>query len=600
MLDLFRVNVADAQLGHDALGPFGFRGGDLLQRVKLFRVAAGAADRALAAEGFEQRLVEVECLLERGFVGLGGRLGWAFFGLGAGFQEGVIFQFSVDSVEQLGGGELQDLHGLNHLRRLDKSLFESQILGVFQAHECKNLIPRERGRYTFCRGKAMEVLLVEDEKTLAIPLADALREEGHQVTVLHEGPAALAWLAEHPCDLLVTDVRLPGADGIQILERARKQDPPAICLVMTGYATVEQAVDAMKQGALSYLQKPFPTEALLGLVRQADELRAMRDEIRRLRAGEGGGEAGLTGDSLQVRDVQARIAAAAASTAAVLISGASGTGKERVARAIHRASERAEQAFVPVACAAIPENLLEGELFGFRKGAFTGADEDHEGLFAQAGEGTLFLDDVEDLPLEAQAKLLRVLQEREYTPLGSPRSQPFHAAVVAATKADLPERVKDGAFREDLYYRLNVVPLHIPPLRERAADIPVLLGEFLARHDPEGRYRIAEDTLRRLAQYEWPGNVRELENSLRRAMALSGRARVLRDEHFFPGGPAGDLRSEEVLPLREVVRRAEAEAIRKAMAATGGRKIKAAELLGISRKVMWQKMKDLGLSGDKD
>lgn len=444
----------------------------------------------------------------------------------------------------------------------------------------------------------MEVLLVEDEKTLAIPLADALRDEGHHVTMLHEGPAALAWLAEHPCELLITDVRLPGADGIQVLERARTQDPPAICLVMTGYATVEQAVGAMKQGALSYLQKPFPTEALLSLVRQADELRSMRDEIRRLRAGGDAEASGLSGQSTQVRDLQTRIDAAAASHASALISGASGTGKERVARAIHRQSERAEQPFVPVACAAIPENLLEGELFGFRKGAFTGADDDHAGLFSQAEHGTLFLDDIEDLPLEAQSKLLRVLQEREFTPLGSPRPYPFHAAVVAATKVDLAERVKDGGFREDLYYRLNVVPLHIPPLRERPSDIPVLLGEFLARHDPEGRYRIAEDTLRRLGQYEWPGNVRELENSLRRAMALSGRARVLRDEHFFPGGPAGDLRSEEILPLRESVRRAEADAIRKAMAATGGRKLKAAELLGISRKVMWQKMKDLGLSGE--
>ncbi len=444
----------------------------------------------------------------------------------------------------------------------------------------------------------MEVLLVEDEKTLALPLADALRDEGHHVTMLHEGPAALAWLAEHPCELLITDVRLPGADGIQVLERARKQDPPASCLVMTGYATVEQAVKAMKQGAMSYLQKPFPTEALLSLVRQADDLRSMRDEIRRLRASAGGETSGLSGQSTQVRDLQGRIDAAASSHAAALISGASGTGKERVARAIHRQSERAKQPFVPVACAAIPENLLEGELFGFRKGAFTGADDDHAGLFSQAGRGTLFLDDIEDLPLEAQSKLLRVLQEREFTPLGSPRPYEFHAAVVAATKVDLAERVKDGGFREDLYYRLNVVPLHIPPLRERPSDIPVLLGEFLARHDPEGRYRIAEDTLRRLGQYEWPGNVRELENSLRRAMALSGRARVLRDEHFFPGGPAGDLRAEEIVPLRESVRRAEADAIRKAMAATGGRKLKAAELLGISRKVMWQKMKDLGLSGE--
>lgn len=445
----------------------------------------------------------------------------------------------------------------------------------------------------------MEVLLVEDEKTLAIPLADALRDAGHHVTMLHEGPAALAWLAEHPCDLLVTDVRLPGADGIQLLERVRQLDPPAMALVMTGYATVEQAVQAMQIGAMSYLQKPFPTEALLSLVDQAAQLKSMREELSRLRASASDADGGLSGDSAQVKELRVRIEAAAATDAGVLVAGASGTGKERVARSIHRASERADRAFIPVACAAIPENLLEGELFGFRKGAFTCADEDRQGLFAQVEDGTLFLDDIEDLPLEAQAKLLRVLQEREFTPLGSPRAVEFRAAVIAATKVDLIERVREGQFREDLYYRLNVVPLEIPPLRERPGDIPVLLGEFLARHDPEHRYRIASDTLRRLAQYEWPGNVRELENALRRAMALSGRARVLRDEHFFPGGPAGDLRAEEVMPLREAVRRAEAESIRKAMAATGGRKLKAAELLGISRKVMWQKMKDLGLSGEE-
>lgn len=446
----------------------------------------------------------------------------------------------------------------------------------------------------------MRILLVEDEKTLAIPLADSLRDEGHQVTMLHEGPAALAWLSAHPCDLLITDVRLPGADGIQVLERARHQDPPAACLVMTGFATVEQAVKAMKLGALSYLQKPFPMEALLSLVQQAAEVREMQEEIQRLRAGGGEQRLGLTGVSPQVQDVSQRIDAAARSSAVVLIQGASGTGKERVARAIHAKSARAEQPFLPISCAAIPQSLVEGELFGFRKGAFTGADEDHDGLFTQAGEGTVLLDDIEDLPLDAQAKLLRVLQERTFTPLGSPKPLPFHAGVIAATKQDLTQRVADGRFREDLYYRLAVVPLEIPPLRDRPEDISALLGEFLKRFDPEGRYRIHTDTLRQLARYDWPGNVRELENALRRALALSGRARVLRAEHFFPGGPAGDLRGQEILPLREVVRRAETDAIRKAMAYTGGRKIKAAELLGISRKVMWQKMKDLGLDQAPD
>ncbi len=443
----------------------------------------------------------------------------------------------------------------------------------------------------------MDILLVEDEKALAVPLADAMCDRGHRVTTLFEGPAALAWLAENHCDLLITDVRLPGADGLQVLQRARQLDPPAACLVMTGYATVEQAVEAMTLGAISYLQKPFPTAALLRLVGQVEEVRAMQREIDRLRAGASTGQPGLSGPSGQVREVQERIQAAADGGVPVLILGESGTGKERVARAIHTQSARTLQPFIPVPCAAIPASLLEGELFGYRKGAFTGADEDRDGLLALAGEGTLFLDDVEELATEAQAKMLRVLQEREFQPLGAARPRHLHAAVVAATKVDLAERVKSGSFREDLYYRLAVVPLVIPPLRERPEDLPVLLGEFLAGSDPEGRFRIPPETLRTLAQYDWPGNVRELENALRRALALSGRARVLRPQHFLPGGPAAGLHQEEILPLREAVRRAEAEAIRKAMAATGGRKLKAAELLGISRKVMWQKMKDLGLGG---
>ncbi|HEX9792365.1 MAG TPA: sigma-54 dependent transcriptional regulator [Planctomycetota bacterium] len=445
----------------------------------------------------------------------------------------------------------------------------------------------------------MEILLVEDERSLAVPLGDALREAGHRVTVLYEGAAALAWLEASRCDLVVTDVRLPGASGVQVMQRARRQDPPADVLMITGYATVEQAVEAMRGGAHSYLQKPFPTEVLLGFVERIENLRAMQAELEQLRgrASDLGGDLGLHGTSAVLEDVRARIRAASRSDATVLVQGESGTGKERAARALHAAGPRARRPFVAVSCAAIPANLLEGELFGYRRGAFTGAEEDRDGRFAQAEDGTLFLDDAHDLPQAAQAALLRALQEREFLPLGARHPQPLRARVVAATRIDLGDAVRAGDFREDLYYRLAVVPLHMPPLRERLEDLPVLVAAFLRSGDPEGRLQVPQETMRRLADHDWPGNVRELENSVTRALALAGRARVLRPEHFLPGGPlaARALRPEDVLPLRESVRRAEREAIRSALAATAGRRAEAATLLGISRKALWQKAKELGL-----
>lgn len=448
----------------------------------------------------------------------------------------------------------------------------------------------------------MEILLVEDERSLAIPLGDALRDSGHKVTVLHEGAAALAWLSEQRCDLVITDVRLPGADGIQVLQRARQQDPPADVLVMTGYATVEQAVEAMNFGAVSYLQKPFPVEALQTQVERTAKVRHMQAELQRLLAGDSRAareDLGLTGTSAVMEDVRQRVRAAARSDATALISGESGTGKERVARALHKNSNRADEPFVAISCAAVPETLLEGELFGFKKGAFTGAEEDHAGRFEHAARGTLLLDDVDDLPLEAQAALLRALQEREFVPLGSQKAIPLQARVVAATKTDLVEEVRLGRFREDLYYRLAVIPLRLPTLRERLEDLPVLVATFLQTRDPEQRFQVPPETLKRLCEHDWPGNVRELENAVTRALALAGHARYLKPEHFLPGGPlaANSLRSDDIVPLKETVRRAEREAIRSALAVTGGRRAEAANLLGISRKALWQKAKELGLEG---
>lgn len=445
----------------------------------------------------------------------------------------------------------------------------------------------------------MELLLVEDDRTLALVLADLLRDAGHQVTVLHDGAAAVAWLEGRRCDAVITDVRLPGADGTRVLGRARAQDPPADVLVMTGYATVQQAVECMRGGAITYLQKPFPAEAVLAHVARVEQMRRLAAELERLRAGGDAGDLGLTGASPAMEDLRARVRAAARFDATVLLWGESGTGKERAARAVHRASPRCGQPFVAVGCAAVPESLFEGELFGFRRGAFTGADADHPGFLEQAGAGTVFLDDVDDLTASAQAALLRVLQEREFQPLGATESLQMRARVIAATRSDLRQVAGEGRFREDLYYRLAVVPIRMPPLRERLEDLPLLLAEFLRARDPQGRFEVAPEALQRLVQHDWPGNARELENAVDRALALAGGARILRQEHFFPGGPLAvqRLRPQDVPPLRESVRRAERDAIRSALSATGGRRAEAARLMGISRKALWQKLKELGLEG---
>ncbi|MCX8229637.1 MAG: sigma-54 dependent transcriptional regulator [Planctomycetota bacterium] len=433
----------------------------------------------------------------------------------------------------------------------------------------------------------MDILLVEDERTLAIPLRDALADAGHRVTVRAEGAAAIVWLDSHCCDLVVTDVRLPRASGVEVLAAARRQDPPADVVVMTGYATVEKAVQAMKAGACAYLQKPFPVEALLVQVAQTAQLRGLQKQLESLPQS---GASLFAGSSQGITQAQEMIFAAARVDSPVLLLGESGTGKERAARAIHARSSRASEPFLVLSCGGIPETLFEGEVFGYQKGAFTGADEDHAGLFEMVGRGTLFLDGLGDLPSSSQATLLRVLQEGTFFPLGGASIQQFSGRVLAS----LHPRSRSGecGVREDLLFRLCVLEISLPPLRDRVEDIPDLLSEMFQRYDPESRYRPSRKSLLHLSGRDWPGNVRELENSVQRALALSGRARVLQPEHFFPGDHTLEA---DILPLAVVCRQAEEGAIRKALAATGGKKIRAAELLGISRKALWKRLQDLGL-----
>jgi DNA-binding NtrC family response regulator len=439
----------------------------------------------------------------------------------------------------------------------------------------------------------LNVLLADDEKAIAITLGDALRGAGHAVTVVHDGSAAAAAVQDQVFDVVVSDVRMPGLDGMTVLRRAKARDPRTEVILVTGFATVESAVEAMKAGAFHYVQKPFYNEDIVRLLERIQQLRALRPAAEEPVALEG-----IVGTSEAMRKVFEVLKRAAPSDAGILIEGESGTGKELAARAVHELSPRRGKPFVPVACAAIPETLLESELFGHEKGAFTDARERRIGKFERAHTGTVFLDDIDDMPLAMQVKLLRVLQEKEIERLGGARPIPVDVRVVAATKVDLMDAVREGEFREDLYWRLNVVNVQLPPLRERPGDIRPLADHFVRLYGRGRPLRIPEETLVEMDRYFWPGNVRELENAVERAIALAEPDGVLAKEHLLRSrgdrpapGPAGGT----VRTLREAGAAAEKDAILAALRLTAGHRARAAKVLGISRKSLWEKMRHYGV-----
>jgi len=445
----------------------------------------------------------------------------------------------------------------------------------------------------------MCVLLADDEKTIQVTLGDALEDEGHDVTVAKDGLEARRCIEERTFDVVITDLKMPGMPGMEVLRLVKSRSPETEVIVMTGYGTIETAVDAMKSGAYEYILKPFPNETVVLLLERLAKQRLVVAENRELREllGRASRLEGIIGQSRAMREVFERIRLVAPGEAKVLVTGESGTGKELVARAIHNLSVRKSKPLVTVACAALPETLLEATLFGHEKGAFTDAHERRIGRFEYADGGTVFLDDIDDMPLPTQVKLLRVLQESEVERLGSASPIKVDVRVIAATKVDLADMVEEGTFRRDLYYRLAVVPIDLPPLRERGDDVKLLAQHFIEsfRHDRE--YRLDDETVEQMSRYQWPGNVRELEHAIERAIALAGTAEVLSRDLILGSKPIPDQRpaAARVTTLRDSVEEAERAAIRAALEHTGGRKAEAASVLGISRKNLWEKMKGYGI-----
>jgi two-component system NtrC family response regulator len=446
-------------------------------------------------------------------------------------------------------------------------------------------------------GEGKRVLIVEDDPGLLFTMTDALEENGFAVTGADNGGDAIRRLLDDAFDVVVTDLRLPDKDGMEVLREARKKIPAPSVVVMTGYGSVESAVAAMKSGAEDYLTKPFPMEGLLLLLSKILRLRSLEEENRNLkrRILDRSLYEDLVGESKAMRGVFDLISMVAETDATVLVLGESGTGKELVSRALHRRGKRKDGPFVAINCSAIPETLFEAELFGYEKGAFTGAERRRAGKIEQADGGTLFLDEVAEVPVSSQAKLLRVLEERSFTRLGGSETVHVDLRVISATnRQDMKALVDEGRFRTDLYYRLNVFEIRLPPLRERREDIPLLVDHFIGKLG--GDLRVSEKAMAVLMDHPFPGNVRELWNVMERASILR-KGGTIGPEHlppqFLPTGTSHDAipLPEEIIPLKEAVRRFESAYIEKALEAAGGSKSRASDLLQIGRKALWERMK---------
>ncbi|MEE9274773.1 MAG: sigma-54 dependent transcriptional regulator [bacterium] len=448
------------------------------------------------------------------------------------------------------------------------------------------------------------ILVVDDKRGSREALQKMISKEGYRVSLAHDAETAIDIFDRDPAGVIITDLRMPGMDGIGLLKEVKRRNAETEVILISGYGTVEAAVEAMREGACDFLTKPLERAAVLKAVFKAVEKQELlrenadlRAQLQNLRNG-----IGIIGTSSAMREVNELTRQAAPASATVLILGESGTGKELVANALHNLSGRAGSPFIKVNCAALPETLLESELFGYERGAFTGAVSRKEGRFHLADGGTLFLDEIGDMPLSLQAKILRVLQEGEFERLGGSETFKVDVRVIAATNQDIQDAIAERRFREDLYYRLNVITIHLPPLRERRGDIPLLMEHFIQRFSAKNSRKVrafSREAIELMSNYEWPGNIRELENTVERAVVL-GRGEILTVEDLPPqiakgADPPEELRVEAgapVLsipigtPLAEVEKRVILETLRH----TGGDKSAAARQLGIATRTIYRKL----------
>jgi DNA-binding NtrC family response regulator len=451
------------------------------------------------------------------------------------------------------------------------------------------------------------ILIVEDKESMAQMLRETLEAEGYGITIARDGLEGVRQLKENRFDLVITDLKLPKKDGIEVLNISKSENPLAPVIVMTAFGTIENAVAAMKKGAFDFIAKPFDTDHLLLLMRRALENQRVLTENLLLKdeLSSRMGFPRIIGKSAGIQEVARKIQKVAPAKSTVLLLGESGTGKELFARAVHELSGRKEYPFIPINCAAIPRELLESELFGHEKGSFTGADAKKLGRFELGDKGTIFLDEIAEMDLSLQAKLLRVIQEGEIERVGGVRSVNIDVRLIAASNRDLEKAVEEKLFREDLFYRLNVFPIGIPPLRERKEDIPLLVDFFIDKYCAElksGQKNLITESLAFLVNYPWKGNVRELENCIERAIILSDGETITPDHiilnrHMVLESSLNSLPMDGSLEdsAKEAIRIAETRRITKALKETKGNKTRAAELLQVSYKTLLNKIKEYGL-----
>ena len=457
------------------------------------------------------------------------------------------------------------------------------------------MTPAVRGPGT----KPGRILIVDDDRAMCQLLIDLLRDDGYQAEVAYDGESALDKCRATRFDLTITDLMMPKMRGIELVQRLREIDSGALVLLITAFGSIESAVEAMRAGAFHYVTKPFHNDEILIQVKRALEQKNLQEELKRLRTEVQARDRfqNIIGQSPAMQRVLETVAQVSDLPANILIEGESGTGKELIARAIHSSSSRAAGPFIPINCAAIPETLLESELFGYVRGAFTDARRDRPGLFREASGGMVFLDEISEMPLTLQTKLLRVLEDKEVRPLGANQSEKVDTRVLSASNRDLDELVRNGKFRQDLYYRLNVIRVELPALRHRSDDIPLLVKHFIdkfadgARRNVEG---IREEALAALKSYDWPGNIRELEHTIERAVLLGKGTLVGLEDlpaHLVARGESAIVLAQ-ALDHRLTLRDLEREYIGKVLANTNGNKAEAARILGVDRTTLYRKLEE--------